>query len=86
MDSLELKVSTEQVVSLARQLPREIKWQLVQEWLTELKTEPGELLIEGYDEAFELEEAKLRPDQLAGLQELWADEPSAEELCQLLTP
>lgn len=85
MASIDLKVSTRQVVNLARQLPREIKLQLLEEWLKEFKTEPSELAIEGFDQPFNLDEFKLDPDQLAPLQKLFEDESSAEELVQLLT-
>ena len=85
MASIDLKVSTRQVVNLARQLPREIKLQLIKEWLKEFKTEPFELAIEGFDEPFNLDEFKLNANQLAPLQKLFEDEPSAEELVELLT-
>ncbi|MCO6489206.1 MAG: hypothetical protein J5I98_12355 [Phaeodactylibacter sp.] len=85
MASIDLKVSTRQVVNLARQLPREIKLQLIKEWLKEFKTEPSELAVEGFDEPFNLDEFKLDPAQLAPLQKLFEDEPPAEELVELLT-
>ena len=85
MNSIELKISTEQVLSLARQLPREMKLQLVQEWLAELKTAPSELVVDDFDEPFQLDEAKIRLEQLEALRKLWEDEPSAEELSKMLT-
>jgi len=85
MDSIDLKISPDQVVMLARQLPSAMKLQLIQEWLIELQTTPAELAIEGFDEPFSLEEAKVTSEQLEKLQSLWEEEPAAEELCQMLT-
>ena len=85
MASIDLKVSTRQVVNLARQLPQEIKLQLIEEWLKEFKTEPSELVIEGFDQPFNLDEFKLDSNQLAPLQKLFENEPSADGLVKLLT-
>lgn len=84
MNSIDLKVSADQVVNWARQLPREFKLQLIREWLEEINLAPAELLIEDYEKPFQLDEAKIEADRLSQLKEIWKDELPAEELVQLL--
>ncbi|MEM9722504.1 MAG: hypothetical protein AAGA10_24765 [Bacteroidota bacterium] len=72
-------------MELARQLPKEKKMILIQEWLREDGVNASDLQIKDFDEPFRLEEFCIIEEQLKNLQELWKNEPSAEELVQLLT-
>ncbi len=85
MNTIELKISTDQVLELARQLPKEKKMILIQEWLREDGVSASDLRIKDFDEPFHLEEFSLSQEQLKNLQDLWENEPSAEELIQLLS-
>lgn len=89
MEIIPIKFSVEQILTLSRQLPKELKLLLIQEWNKELES-PNEhsnvpnLNIEGFDEPFDLDKAKLSPEKLDPLQKLWEDELSAEELVKML--
>ena len=86
--TLPIKFSLKQVLSLSRQLPIELKLQLIREWLSELEksqesTPIPSLNLEEFDKPFDLDKAKLTKKQLAPLQNLWADELPAEELIKI---
>ena len=84
MEGIELKFNKELVFDLFRQLPQHLKMELFQEWLREKEAGEESLLIEGYEEPFDLEAAALSRSSLVNLQALWKEELSAEELCDLL--
>lgn len=84
-----IKFSIEQLLSLTRQLPQELKLQLIKEWVAELEEshkaqQTPSLNIEGFDTPFDLDKAKLTEEKLTPIQELWADELPAKELVKML--
>ena len=87
--TIPIKFSIEQVLSLTRQLPQELKIKLIKEWIAELE-KPSEvqpkssLKIEGFDTPFDLDKAKLTQRKLNPIQKLWADELPAKELVKML--
>lgn len=87
--SIPIQFSLEQILAITRQLPNDVKVLLIQELLKEL-AHTGTLQktptvnLEGYDQPIDLEKATFSVKDLEGLQELWKDEPSAEELVKQL--
>ncbi|MFK7984112.1 MAG: hypothetical protein AB8G86_29325 [Saprospiraceae bacterium] len=89
VQTIPIKFSIEQVLSLTRQLPQELKLQLIKEWIAELekpskKKQVLDLDIEGFDTPFDLDKAKLTEQKLTPIQKLWADELPAEKLIKML--
>ena len=87
--TIPIKFSIEQVLSITKQLPIELKLQLIKEWLKELEDAKSTLLspsldIEGYDTPFDLDKAKLTKEKITPLQKLWADELPAKDLVKML--
>ena len=88
MESISLKLSMSEILSLTNKLPKEIKLFLVKKWTQELAQEtakPADLSLEGYDEPFDLDAAAFTEEQLRPLQKLWKDELPAEDLVKMLT-
>jgi len=88
MESISLKLSISEILSLTNKLPKEIKLFLVKKWTQELALEattPADLSLESFDEPFDLDAAAFSEEQLLPLQQLWKDELPAEELVKMLT-
>lgn len=86
-----IDISIEVVMNLARQLPIELKKQLVNEWTQVSDIEKREeqylpdLDLEGWNQPIKLEEYALKKEALPALIELWEDELPAEDLIEMLT-
>ena len=87
--SIPIQFSLEQILAITRQLPNDVKVLLIQELLKEL-AHTGALQktpivsLDGYDQPIDLEKVTFSKKDLEGLQQLWKDEPSAEELVKQL--
>jgi hypothetical protein len=89
MDSISVKLSISEILSIANKLPKEMKLFLVKKWAKELQTEeattPLDLSLEGFDQPFDLDAAAFSKKELLPLQKLWKDELPAEDLVKMLT-
>ncbi len=89
MESISLKLTISEILSLTNKLPKEIKLFLVKKWTQELTQETAmdtDLSIDGFDEPFDLDATAFTEEQLIPLQKLWKDELPAEDLVKMLTP
>ncbi|MEM6966234.1 MAG: hypothetical protein AAF573_15825 [Bacteroidota bacterium] len=79
-----MKFTTQQILELAKQFPRELKLRLIKEWMEEL-SHPSipDVQLKGYSDPINLDEATFTEDMLKPLEELWQDDLSAEELYKL---
>ena len=82
------------LMELVRQLPDELKQQLIQEWTEETKQKEAEELInmadympniESLNKPIDLKKHAINFDAAQDLVDLWVDELPAEELCKMLT-
>ncbi|MCB0588420.1 MAG: hypothetical protein KDD06_24215 [Phaeodactylibacter sp.] len=88
MDAIQVKLSTEQILSAVRQLPKEVKMMLIQEWIREFQEESdltANLRIEGFEEPFDLDYYAIKEAELEPLRSIWDDELPAEELVKMLS-
>ncbi len=88
MDSVSLKLTISEILSLTNKLPKEIKLFLAKKWVQELAqdaVDTSDLTIEGFEQSFDLESAAFTEDQLKPLQVLWKDELPADDLVKMLT-
>lgn len=87
--TIPIKFSIEQLLSITKQLPAELKLRLIKEWLKEFEgpspaNKPPSLNLEGYETPFDLDKAKLVKEKLTPIQQLWADEIPAKDLVKML--
>jgi len=88
MDAIQVKLSTKQILSAVRQLPKEMKMLLLQEWLREFQDETdltANLRIEGFEESFDLGHYAIKEAEIEPLRSIWDDELPAEELVKMLS-
>ncbi len=90
MNNISIEFSINDILKLVRQLPNNMKEMLIQEWTNEQNTPSKDIYptfqnFPGFNEPINLQEYTIKKADLDNIRNLWKDELSAEELCQILT-